>query len=275
MQLETFKRFAASPYTVATAFFLFFVIVYLNFYFKAAGSQIELADQNYLQGERATTVAERKASFNKALDIYLKIDEKYDPQYGNGKLYYNIANTYFQLQEYPLAVLYYYKALRLSPDTSKIEHNLDVALAKLDLKPPREKSTLQNLFFFYFHYSLPTRLQIFFFLALFAFIAFSLNLWRPSIRFKAAGIGFSILASVMLLGFAFGYLFENSQGVVVKSTFLHKGAGEYFSKVVEEPLRAGNKVVIFHSEDEGRWLKVEDSEGNMGYIPYDNLRVIF
>lgn len=274
-QLESLKRIAASPYSVATAFFIFFVAVYLHFYFSAAGTQIQNADQSYLQGERSQTVAERKAEFNKALETYLKMEESYDPSFGNGKFYYNIGNTYFQLQEYPLAILYYYKALRLSPGNPRASHNLDVALAKLDLKPAVHTSTLRNLFFFYYRLSLPVRLQFFFFLALIAFGAFSVHLWYPSMRWKIAGGIFGVLAATMLLGFAYGYFFENSEAVVMKSTFLYRGAGNYFTKVVEEPLRAGNKVVVYQSEDDGRWFKVEDAQGNMGYVPYESLRLIF
>jgi tetratricopeptide (TPR) repeat protein len=275
MQLESLKRIAASPYTVAVVFFLFFIALYLHFYMKAATSQIEMADQSYLKGERSQTVAERKTEFNNALESYLKLEEKYDPQHGNGKLYYNIGNAYFQLQEYPMAILYYYKALNLSPNTSRIEHNLNIALSKLDLKPIPKTSTLQNLFFFYNRLSLPARFQIFFFLALIAIAAFSIYLWTALSRFKLIGFCFTGLASLMLLGFIYGYFFEYPQGVVVKSTFLSRGAGPFFSKVVDEPLRAGNKVVIYQSEEEGHWLKIEDAKGNMGYVPYESVRFIF
>lgn len=275
MQLETLKRLVTSPYTVTTAFFIFFVIFYLHHYFQTASSQIEFADQSYLQGERSQTVSERKADFNKALDIYLKVEEKYHPHYGNGKLYYNVGNTYFQLQEYPLAILYYYKALYLNPNMSRATYNLNAALAKLNLQPAPKSSTLQNIFFFYHAWALPVRLQIFFFLSLIALAAFSFYLWMTSWWMKVVGIVFSALAGVMLFGFAYGYLFEYSEAVVMKSVFLHRGAGQYFTNVTEEPLRAGNKIVVYQSEDEGKWLKVEDSQGNMGYIPYDTVRFVF
>ncbi len=42
-------------------------------------------------------------------------------------VYYNVGNTYYELKEYPLAILYYYKALKWDPNCNECKHNLGLA----------------------------------------------------------------------------------------------------------------------------------------------------
>lgn len=45
----------------------------------------------------------------------------------SAKLYYNLANAYFKMDEIGSAILYYHRALRLDPGSDDIRYNLDVA----------------------------------------------------------------------------------------------------------------------------------------------------
>ena len=160
------KRFLA----VIFSGFILAIFLYYLFNGFTAGSPGQLLDSRlkeayslYKQGEKGETVAERKLNFNGALHIYDQLDEEYHPNFGNGKLYYDIANTYFQLGEYPWSVLYYNRALALMPRNSDAQRNLAVTLDKLNLKVPPTNSTFHQLFFLYYDFSLPERLQGFFF----------------------------------------------------------------------------------------------------------------
>ncbi|MCC5709535.1 hypothetical protein LH488_27915, partial [Klebsiella pneumoniae] len=89
--------------TKIAAFFLLGLLAALFFYLILPHypSQSDEAYQSYVEGEKAQTIADRKTQFNHALTLYKDLDNKYHPDFGNGKLFYNIANTYFQLGEYP------------------------------------------------------------------------------------------------------------------------------------------------------------------------------
>lgn len=45
----------------------------------------------------------------------------------SAKLYYNLANSYFKMDEIGSAILYYHRALRLDPGSDDIRYNLEVA----------------------------------------------------------------------------------------------------------------------------------------------------
>jgi len=275
IDLYRVKWFFSHPYTVTTVFFCFFIGVYVYFYTQTAFYQTSEANKNYFEAESATTIAARKSGFNKTLDSYLNMEKRYDPRFGNGKLYYNIGNTYFQLKEYPLAALYYYRARSLRPLDSFVENNLNTTLEKLQLPLAKEKSALANVFFFHTRLPLPMRLQIFFFLAFSSVVFISINIWRPTKNVRNASIALISISIILFLSLMYTYFLENPQAVVVKSTAMYRGAGKQFAMVVDSPLKAGSRVVLLESDQGGTWLKVEDDDKGIGFVPHASLRVIF
>lgn len=271
---EKLKRFLISPYTVSTAFFIFFVAVYIHFYYHSASSLVKEANNSYLEGERAQTVDVRKTSFNKALNAFLKLEGEYDPRFGNGILYYDIGNTYFQLEDYPRAALYYYRALNLRPFDENVQKNLNLTLKKLDLPAVKEYTPIQKVLFFHTIIPLPWRLQFFFVTALLSMLLGSVYIWAPSEKVKITSMTFGALATIMLLSLTFTYFVENPQAVVVKSTNLYRGASKQFAPVIDEPIKAGSKITVTQVEQDGKWLKITTSDGEVGFVPSASLLLI-
>ena len=71
------------------------------------------ANDSYAAGEYDVALADYEAILNQS---------KY-----SAVLYYNLANTYFKLDQLGKAILYYNRALRLSPTDEDIRHNLEYA----------------------------------------------------------------------------------------------------------------------------------------------------
>ncbi len=272
---EKLRKFLISPYTVSIAFFIFFVAVYIHFYYHSASSLVNEANNNYLEGERAQTVDVRKNSFNKALNAFLKLEDQYDPRFGNGILYYDIGNTYFQLEDYPRATLNYYRALNLRPFDENVYKNLNIALKKLDLPPLKAYSPIEKVFFFHSIIPLPWRLQFFFITAFLAMLLGSIYIWSPFEKVKISSMAFGALAAIMLLSLTFTYFVENPQALVVKSTNLYRGASKQFAPVTDEPIKAGTKMTVTQVEQDGKWLKVTTSDGKVGFVPSASLLLIF
>ena len=103
-----------------------------------------------------------QALFRKALLRYQKVAEE---GADNGKLYYDIGNTYFRLGELGKAIVNYRRAERFLPDDENLQQNLAYALdQRLDkITPKTEKLLFKTLFFW--HYDLPTTMRA----SLFAF----------------------------------------------------------------------------------------------------------
>lgn len=72
----------------------------------------------------AANTAYVNANYPRAIELYHSIE---DQGLASAKLYYNMGNAYFKTDDMGHAILYYNKALRLSPGDQDIRYNLDVA----------------------------------------------------------------------------------------------------------------------------------------------------
>lgn len=74
--------------------------------------------------------AYNEGNYDQALTMYENIVES---GMESAALYYNMGNTYYKMKEYPHAILYYEKALKLDPSNEDIRTNLEIAnLAVVD-----------------------------------------------------------------------------------------------------------------------------------------------
>ena len=263
--------------------YLFWLLVLggvINYFITASNvtretkSQLKEAQAEYFKGETAATLGKRQDAFNKALAFYTDFESQYHPIYGNGKLYYNIANSYFQVGEYPWAILYYYRAHALMPRSNKVTDNLEVTLQKVGITAKKEKSVFDKIFFFHKNLSLPERLQTFFTLALFALAFSSLYIWKRNQWLKKGAILATLLSGVFLCSLGYSHYIASTEGVIVRSTALYRDAGYQYAKVIEEPVLSGNKVVILDTTADGKWLKIFTPDGDLGYVPNESIRVI-
>ena len=76
----------------------------------------EQGNQAYIDGD-----------FSKAVELYLQIVAR---GYYSARLYYNMGNAFFKLGELGEAILYYNRALVLSPSMEDAAHNLEIAEAQ-------------------------------------------------------------------------------------------------------------------------------------------------
>jgi len=228
----------------------------------------------YVRGETAQTVGERTEAFNKALELYKNLEERYQVEFSDGKLFFNIANSYFQLGEYPWATLYYNRALKLRPRDEKVQHNLKITHEKLGIDPKEERSVFDKLFFFYSNYSFPERMQWFMAFSLVALIFTSTFIWDRKIWMKKVAGATTVLAGVMLLTLGYSHYIAPIEGVIIRSTALYRDAGLQYAKVIDEPVLSGKKVEVLDVLKSGKWLKITTPDGHLGYIPGDAIRII-
>ena len=257
-------------------FFIAITVLLIGFLFTRNGSEeLKHADDSYYAGEQAKEIAARQRNFNLALKYYKSLEATYDPAFGSGKLYFNIANTYYQLREYPWAVLYYYKAMALMPRDNKAERNLKIALDKLSLKEQVDKSVFDRVFFLYHYLSLPERLQLFFVFAFLTFVFASILIWLRSRWIKTLLILCVIMAGIMLISIGYTRYLSPLEGVIVTSTNIYRDAGTQYAKVTEQPIPSGTKVEVKEIiPRNGKWLKILTPDGEFGYIPNNAIVII-
>lgn len=86
----------------------------------------------------------RNSKYDEALVCYKSI---LDANYESAELYYNLANVYYKLNKIGYAILYYEKALKLSPNDEDIKYNLSLAqLQTIDKINPLPKVWLWEIY---------------------------------------------------------------------------------------------------------------------------------
>lgn len=245
------------------------------FYFRHHTShELQSVETLYEEGEKAQTLEQRRAFFNEALAGYLSLERTSHPHMGDGKLYYNIANTYFQLGEYPLSIYYYQLARKLRPRDERITANLATAEKSLGVPSREQEAPFRHLFFFYSYFSTPERLQIFSLATLIAFFALSVQIWKPQRFARRLAAGSVCVASVFLGTLLYSYYVAPIDAIVLKSSDLYKGAGSYYARVLDKPLPSGVAIEVLESLENGQWVKVTTSDGTLGYLPSEVIKVI-
>ncbi len=235
---------------------------------------IQGIENDYRAGEKAKSPAERKEAFNHSLESLLILEEKFSPTYGNGLLYLHIANNFFQLEDYPKAILYYNRAISLRPRDDNAQKLLSAAQAKLNISEIKNKSLFKRMFFMNGYLSLPERLQLFTLFGILTLAAASAYLWIKRQWNYHAFVVSLVCCSLILLGLIAEYYFSPLEGVLIRSSSLFRDAGEQYAKVIDDPLPSGQKVIVLSVSPSGKWLKIETSNGVMGYVPFESMQMI-
>lgn len=148
------------------------ILIYTALLFVAVVARA--AEPTSLERWEAGNKAYIEGNYAKAVEEYSAIVE--GGEYSM-KLYYNLANAYFKLGETGKAILYYNKALRLSPSQEDVRHNLAIAEAQT-----KDRITVIPEFF--------------------------LNRWLRIVRNSMSCMAWSILSlATLALCLAFGLLF--------------------------------------------------------------------
>lgn len=249
------------------------VVLFILWGLSSGDSRIQQAEAAYQKGAAAATIYERQEAFNQALDLFLQLETDYRPQFGTGRLYYNIGNTYFQLGEYPRAILYYLRAQQLMPADEKIKSNLALARQKLDLSANLNAS-IWDLLLFQPFVSLPLRLQLFFCAGCLTVLLFSTWIWTRA--------RWSLYASVIVLSiFTFLFIsliivryFTPVHAVLVHAVELRRDAGAQFAKTNSQPVPAGTVIEVLDISKNGLWYKVAVPGADFGYAPQESVRLV-
>ncbi|OJV08223.1 MAG: hypothetical protein BGO14_02040 [Chlamydiales bacterium 38-26] len=265
-----------NPYTaILTCIGLLLVIGWYYLSFQNPSAQIlDAANTSYNKGVEASTFYSREQSFNKALELNAYLEQVFRPVYGNGRLYANLGQLYYNLEEYPLALFSYYQAAKLRPRDRDLAQAIDHTRRQLNLPDALPSSIFKDVFFFHTFLSLPERLQVVNVLSLLLFFLFSIHLWKPFRLFKGLNV-FLIGVWMIFLGSLFyERYFEPLEGVMIQGSMLKRESNPQALLVNSQPIRAGTKVEVLDVLNEGQWLKVKLIDGNIGFVSSRYIRLI-
>ena len=106
------------------------ITVFLMLMMASVAGMSQLQSVAYDDWFEQGNAAYAEGNYEQALTFYSQIVES---GMESADLYYNLANTYYKMKQYPMSILYYEKALKLNPGDEDIRTNLEIAnLAVVD-----------------------------------------------------------------------------------------------------------------------------------------------
>lgn len=245
------------------------IILFLISAFPAFSSVEQV---NISKGNKAYSAG----SFSAAADLYQKVVEA---GYASPELYYNLGNSYFKMNEYARAILWYERAVRLDPGNEDISFNLNVANTKISdkIEPLPQlfyKRWFNGLIQFFSFDTWALMCVILFITSLLGFVLYlaSRVLIIRKIGFWS-GTGFLFL-SVFTLVFAwngYGVAKSASEAIVFAPTITVKSSPDEKSTdlfVVHE----GTRVTLLDNISE--WYEIRIANGSVGWLPKSSLEKI-
>ena len=187
----------------------------------------------------------------------------------NAKLYYNLGNAYFRIQDLGRAIAAYRQGLRLEPANTRLQANLHYVRSRRSdqIEASGHIALLPRLFFW--HDDLPLSLQVT--VAVGSFVAFwlfaALRLfWR---RVGLTWLLVSSAALCLLCGASAVIVHvQNTRmphGVIVADeATVRKGNGDSYALQLAQPLHAGSEFVVL--EARGAWLHIQLPNDTAGWI---------
>ena len=206
--------------------------------------------------------------YQRSLDRFQRILEEGGVR--NGKLFYNMGNTYFQIGEIGKAILFYRRAEILDPGDGNLRHNLSyVRSRRADRLPSNQVSAAARILLFW-HFLLSPKAKAYGFVSLF-FLACVLGAMALLRRKRTEIILLSIAGSLSLL--LLGSLIADElrlrtfrDGVITtKEVVARKGDGTAYQHSFIDPLHEGTEFSLL--EERKGWYRIRLTDGRTGWIP--------
>ncbi|MFZ1291791.1 MAG: tetratricopeptide repeat protein [Melioribacteraceae bacterium] len=214
--------------------------------------------------------------YNDAITSYESILKQ---GYISGDLFYNLGNSYFKIGHLGKSILFYEKALKISPSNEDAAYNLKIAnsrtVDKIEEIPTlffihwwnillsQFTSTTWQIIIFIFYILLLLSIGVFFLIRNLQFQKFALFLGTLNI--------FVLIISIILFISSINREVTNNNGILLQSVISAK---------ISPDIQANDAFVIhegikFVIEDKvGNWSKIKLSDGKVGWLPNQSFEEI-
>jgi tetratricopeptide (TPR) repeat protein len=238
---------------------------------------VQQAQAFFSQAANNEQPEEARALYQRALDRFLAVLEEGGVR--NGRLLYNIGNTYFLLGDLGQAMLYLRRSELLDPTDRNLQHNLEfVRSQRTDRLPPNQLSAAARTVLFW-HYLLPLPLKLYLFAAAFAAACLlgagillrgpgrRRSLWLPA---AAGGVALLLLGSLVADEARRQSLRDGV--ILAQEVVARKGDGTAYQSSFVDPLHAGTEFRLL--EVRSGWYRILLSDGRTAWIPADSAQLV-
>lgn len=245
------------------------IIIRLFILIITCGIFTEMKAQNPEELFERGNMLYNESAYDSAVAVYEDIINK---GYSSAELFYNIGNTYYKLRNYPLAIYYYEKSLKLDPQNEDTKHNIDIAKLFItdkiedipDVFIKKWWNNLSNSFTLNTWAIITIVIFTLLLICVFLYIIAKTKAMRKSTFF----IGI-ILIIIMTGCFTisiqkYKYLNNKNEGIIITPTITVKSSPSQ-SSVDLFVLHEGSKVKILDNTED--WNKIKIANGSVGWIP--------
>lgn len=241
-------------------FFLLLILLFSAFFFFKHQQQNKYAEalKLYHQGMTSEDTIVKNQRFNEALEELLSLEEESSSKNAL------IGELLAKLGQYPLALYFYLQAFELEPENKEIQRAIEMVIQEGQLPtalPPFSRLKKGKLWFSGL------------FIAWIALLSWALLKNQK----KLQKLAFYLAAPLSLFGvyLAGRIFFAPLYGVMIHSQELYQEAGKQKAILSPIPLPPGIIITVLGEEQKGEWLKIKTSDGVMGFVPEDAIRVLF
>ncbi|MFB3055763.1 MAG: tetratricopeptide repeat protein [Ignavibacteriaceae bacterium] len=245
----------------------FFPVVLISSLFLIIGCSVVIASDEENTLQKGNTYY-REGAYDKAIEEYKKL---VDEGYIGTSLFYNMGNANYRIGKIGYAILYYEKALELSPSDEDVKHNLDFAhLSTVDRIQP-----LPRFFLFDWWEALLGLFSdngwVYVVFVLYLLVILLVGAYSYSKTVKQQKIFFfSGISCVFLLAFSISLLvIKVNREVTLKSGVIV----EQFVTVKFSPDSQSTDAFVIHEglkvnlEDQlDKWIKIRLANGKVGWV---------
>jgi tetratricopeptide (TPR) repeat protein len=261
-----FKMIFSKKIKYSFAFISILVIIMTNVSFPSDADDLVKKGNVFYQDKQ----------FSKAIDAYQQVIHL---GYEGTSLYYNLANSYYRSGRLGLSILYYEKALKLSPGDDDVIHNLTLA----NTKTVDKIDTLPKFFLFQWWegflalFSLTGWMHAVYIIYLFLLGSIGLYFFAKRSSMQRYSF-FSGLVSVLLLIIVIIPLIINlNRELSVKSAIIIESS----ANVKLAPDQTSNDAFIVHEglkvrelDQVENWVKIRLQDGKVGWVSQNEIGAI-
>lgn len=222
--------------------------------------------------------ASQKPDQAESADLYRKAMVRFEKlvQDGvvNGKLYYNLGNTYFRLHDLGRAIVNYRRALMYLPNDDNLRQNLFFAESQQPdrIEPKQEEMIVKTLLFWHYDISARIRLIVLVVANTTLWLLLAVSVYRRKM-FWLPTVGALSLTMIMAGSLLYERFCPQATGVIIEAEAVaRKGDGSAYSASFNEPLHAGLTFSLV--EKRGEWLYIELADGRRCWVPADSAEMI-
>ena len=229
-------------------------------------------DVNFQNGNRAYIAKQ----YEKAIGDYTKV---LNSGKENTVLYYNLGNSYFRILNFPKAIIFYEKALKLDPGNQDAKYNLTIAnskiVDKIEFVPDIFYSRWWHAFLNVFNADTFALLTILLLSVSVFFWAVYLMNSKKSYRIAGSWLAGLFLLFFLIFFIASGQkkkqIVSNSEAIVITPTLNVKSSPDQSSNDVFV-IHEGTKVLLLDTIAE--WQEIRIANGSIGWIPVTEIEKI-